>query len=52
MAQHWLIYKCNNNCYICVIGKVKDYYGVHETISLLTFDQLALAMKSHIIFWR
>jgi hypothetical protein len=29
MAQHCLIDKCNGNCYICVIGEVADYYGVH-----------------------
>jgi hypothetical protein len=29
-AQHWLIRECNSNCYICVIGEVKDYYGVHK----------------------
>ncbi len=33
MAQRWLIHKCNSNCYIQVIGKVKDYYGVHEIIA-------------------
>jgi hypothetical protein len=50
-AQRWLIHECNSNHYICVIGEVKDYYGVHEIIALM-FDQLVLAMKSHIIFWR
>ncbi len=29
-AQHHLIDKCNGNHYICVIGEVADYYGVHE----------------------
>jgi hypothetical protein len=29
MAQHHLIDKCNGNRYICVIGEVEDYYGVH-----------------------
>ncbi len=33
MAQHWLIHKCNSNCYICVIEEVKDYYGVHKIIA-------------------
>ncbi len=33
MAQHCLIDKCNSNCYIRVIGEVKDYYGVHEIIA-------------------
>ncbi len=33
MAQHCLLDKCNSNCYICVIGEVKDYYGVHEIIA-------------------
>ncbi len=33
MAQRHLIDKCNSNCYICVIGKVADYYGVHKIIA-------------------
>jgi hypothetical protein len=33
MAQHRLLGKCNSNCYIRVIGEVKDYYGVHEIIA-------------------
>ncbi len=32
-AQRHLIDKCNGNCYICVIGEVEDYYGVHEIIA-------------------
>jgi aspartyl/asparaginyl-tRNA synthetase len=32
-AQHRLIDKCNSNCYISVIGEVKDYYGVHKIIA-------------------
>jgi hypothetical protein len=32
-AQRHLIDKCNGNRYICVIGEVKDYYGVHEIIA-------------------
>jgi hypothetical protein len=32
-AQHRLLDKCNSNCYIHVIGKVKDYYGVHKIIA-------------------
>jgi aspartyl/asparaginyl-tRNA synthetase len=32
-AQHQLIHECNNNHYICVIGEVEDYYGVHEIIA-------------------
>ncbi len=27
-AQHRLLGKCNSNCYIRVIGEVKDHYGV------------------------
>ncbi len=50
-AQRQMIHKCNSNCYVCVIGEVEDYYGVHEKL-LLMFDQLVLAMKSHITFWR
>ena len=30
MAQRCLIDKCNSNRYICVIGEVEDYYGVHK----------------------
>jgi hypothetical protein len=33
MAQHHLIHECNSNRYICVIGEVADYYGVHEIIA-------------------
>jgi hypothetical protein len=32
-AQHCLLDECNSNCYIHVIGEVKDYYGVHEIIA-------------------
>ncbi len=32
-AQHQMIYKCNSTCYICIIGEVEDYYGVHEIIA-------------------
>jgi hypothetical protein len=32
-AQRHLIDECNCNRYICVIGEVKDYYGVHEIIA-------------------
>jgi hypothetical protein len=32
-AQHCLIDECNSNCYICVIGEVENYYGVHEIIA-------------------
>jgi hypothetical protein len=32
-AQHCLLDKCNSNSYICVIGEVEDYYGVHEIIA-------------------
>jgi replication factor A2 len=32
-AQHCVIDECNINCYICVIGEVKDYYGVHKIIA-------------------
>jgi hypothetical protein len=33
-AQCRLIDECNSNCYICVIGEVKDYYVVHKIIAL------------------
>ena len=29
-AVQALIHECNGNGYICVIGEVTDYYGVHE----------------------
>jgi replication factor A2 len=32
-AQHQLFHECDGNCYICAIGKVEDYYGVHEIIA-------------------
>ncbi len=33
MAQSRMIDKCNSNRYICVIGEVEDYYGVHKIIA-------------------
>jgi hypothetical protein len=33
MAQRCLIHECNSNCYICVIGEVEDYCGVHKIIA-------------------
>jgi replication factor A2 len=32
-TQHCLLNKCNSNCYIRVMGEVKDYYGVHKIIA-------------------
>ncbi len=32
-AQSRLIHECNSNRFICVIGEVEDYYGVHEIIA-------------------
>jgi hypothetical protein len=32
-AQRHLIDECNSNRYICVIGEVADYYGMHEIIA-------------------
>ncbi len=32
-AQSLMIDECNSNHYICVIGKVKDYYHVHKIIA-------------------
>jgi hypothetical protein len=32
-AQHCLLDECNSYHYICVIGEVKDYYGVHKIIA-------------------
>jgi hypothetical protein len=34
-VQRHLIDECNCNCYICVIGEVENYYGVHE---IFAFD--------------
>ncbi len=28
-----MIYECNITCYICVIGEVEYFYGVHEIIA-------------------
>ncbi len=33
MVQRQMIYECNSTCYICVIGEIEDYYGVHEFIA-------------------
>jgi hypothetical protein len=33
MAQRQMIHECNSNCYICVMGEVEDYYGVHKIIA-------------------
>jgi aspartyl/asparaginyl-tRNA synthetase len=30
MVQHWMIDECNSHHCICVIGEVKDYYGMHK----------------------
>jgi hypothetical protein len=32
-AQRRLIEECNSNHYICVVGEVEDYYGVHKIIA-------------------
>jgi hypothetical protein len=32
-AQRQMIHECNSNCYICIIGEIEDYYGVHEIIA-------------------
>ncbi len=32
-AQCCLIEECNSNLYICVLGEVEDYYGVHKIIA-------------------
>ncbi len=32
-AQRQMIHECNSNHYICVIGEVEDYYGVHKIIA-------------------
>jgi hypothetical protein len=32
-AQRCLIDECNSNGYICVIGEVEDYHGVHKIIA-------------------
>ncbi len=33
MAQRQMIYECNSTRYICVLGEVEDYYGVHGKIA-------------------
>ncbi len=32
-AHHHMIHERNSNCYIHVIGEVKDYYGMHKIIA-------------------
>jgi hypothetical protein len=32
-AQRQMIHECNSIHYICVIGEVEDYYGVHKIIA-------------------
>jgi hypothetical protein len=51
MAQHGLIDECNSNCYICVIGEVKDYYGVHE---IIVFNVWPVSSGNEVThhFWR
>jgi aspartyl/asparaginyl-tRNA synthetase len=48
-AHRHLIDKCNSNHYICVIGEVEDYYGVHKIIA---FDVQPDSSGNDIIFWR
>jgi hypothetical protein len=48
MAQHCLLDKCNSNCYIRVIGEVKDYYGVHEIIA---FNVRAVGQSALPMLW-
>ncbi len=50
-AQRHLIDKCNGNCYICIIGKVEDYYGVHEIIA---FDVRLVSSGNEVThhFWK
>jgi hypothetical protein len=35
MAEQALIHQCNDNDYICVMGEITDYYGVHK---IMAFD--------------
>ncbi len=49
-AQRQMIYECNSTRYICVIGEVEDYYGVHKIIA---FDVRPVSSgNENIIFWR
>jgi replication factor A2 len=32
-AQCQMIHECNSHHYICIIGEVDNYYGVHEIIA-------------------
>jgi hypothetical protein len=47
MAQHPLIHKCNSNRYICVIGEVGDYYGVHKIIA---FDVVPVSSGNKVTY--
>jgi hypothetical protein len=38
-------HECNSHHYICVIGEVKDYYGMHKIIA---FDIRAVSSVSEV----
>ncbi len=50
-ALRRLIHECNSNHYICVIGEVQDYYGVHNIIA---FDVRTVSSGNEVThhFWR
>jgi hypothetical protein len=50
-AQRQMIHKCNSPHYICVVGEVEDYYGVHKIIA---FDVWQVSPGNEVThhFWR
>jgi hypothetical protein len=44
-AQRQMIHECNSNCFICVIGEVKDYYGVHK---IIVFDVRSVSFGNEV----
>jgi hypothetical protein len=47
MAQSQMIHENNSNFYICVIGEVEDYYGVHKIIA---FDVQSVSSGSEVTY--
>jgi hypothetical protein len=42
-----LIHECNGYGYICVIGEVTDYYGVHE---IMAFDVCPVSSGNEVTY--
>jgi hypothetical protein len=46
-AAQGLIHKCNSSHYICVIGEVTDYYGVHK---IMAFDVCPVSSGNEVTY--